>query len=169
MTCAHCGAEMPLEGQACPRCGLGAAAPAKSRNQKIGLIVVIAILAAGIMVVVMGIVAAIAIPSFIRSKRETQTRSAMATLRLIGSAEVAYSCQAGNDLSYGRLADLTAQGFLDGRFKTGTAEIDGYRFTCEEVDRTTFKVAATPIEFSEPSFYVNESVIVYYGNGTPAY
>jgi prepilin-type N-terminal cleavage/methylation domain-containing protein len=68
-----------------------------------------------IVVAIIGIVAAIAIPSLLAARRASNESAAIGTLRSIGSAEAVYISQNGR---FGDLADLTAQTILDGEFSS---------------------------------------------------
>lgn len=122
-----------------------------------------------IVVVIIGIIVIIAVPSLLESKKVSQINAAQATLRNIASAEVAYSSKPTNNQSYGTVTDLSAQNFLDERFSSGTAKFDGYAFSESSVSANAFKIGAAPIDGTSdmPTFYVNQRGVIYYDNGTP--
>jgi len=65
-----------------------------------------------IVVAIIGIIAAIAIPNLLASRRAANEASAIATMRVLGSAEATYaSTQTGG--GYGDLAALRAVGLID--------------------------------------------------------
>jgi type IV pilus assembly protein PilA len=93
MFCSRCGAPLNPGVPACPSCGQGVAAPAKAPRNTC-LIVVLAV--AGLVLVmfavaaIIGIIAAIAIPSLLRARISANESMAIGNLRTIISAEAAY-------------------------------------------------------------------------------
>jgi type IV pilus assembly protein PilA len=65
-----------------------------------------------IVVAIIGIIAAIAIPNLLASRRAANEASAISTIRTVNSAEATYSSTVGNG-SYGDLADLKGQSLVD--------------------------------------------------------
>src|SRR4051812_23544901 len=80
-----------------------------------------------IVVAIIGILASIAIPNIIASRRAANEGSAVSSIRTIHSAEATYLATAGAG-DYGTLAVLGTQGFLDESLRTGLKS--GYTFTC---------------------------------------
>jgi len=78
---------------------------------------------------------------------------------------VAYSSKATNR-TYGDLANLATQNFLDARFSSGTADFDGYTFI-GTATTTYFTVTGGAQDTANPSFYINHSMVVHYTNNTP--
>src|SRR6266705_326739 len=91
-----------------------------------------------IVVAIILIIATIAIPSLLRSRQAAQESSAVAQVRTVNTAEVTYLSS--NQGSYGVVADLIAQGFLDSRF---TGSVSGYNFVVT-ASGTDYTVTATP-------------------------
>jgi type IV pilus assembly protein PilA len=79
-----------------------------------------------IVVAIIGIIAAIAIPNLLASRRAANEGSAQQSLRTLSSAEATYQSTAGNG-SYGTLAMLGSQSMLDSVLASGTKS--GYLFT----------------------------------------
>src|SRR5215207_7662032 len=77
-------------------------------------------------VVPIGIVAAIAIPNLLASRRAANEGSAISTLRTIESAEIVYQSTRGNG-KYGTLKELITEGLIDPRLAAGRK--NGYNFT----------------------------------------
>ncbi|HVF43238.1 MAG TPA: prepilin-type N-terminal cleavage/methylation domain-containing protein [Pyrinomonadaceae bacterium] len=81
-----------------------------------------------IVVAIIGIIAAIAIPNLLSSRRAANEASAISSMRVLGSAEATYSStQTGG--GYGDLAALKAVGLIDD--KLGVADVtakSGYFF-----------------------------------------
>jgi len=77
-----------------------------------------------IVVAIIAIIAAIAVPNLLTARMAANETGAIANLRTMGSAQVAYS--ATNNGNYGTLTQLIEQKQLDSRF--GSA-FNGYQFT----------------------------------------
>jgi prepilin-type N-terminal cleavage/methylation domain-containing protein len=97
-----------------------------------------------IVVVIIGIIAAIAIPNLIAARRAANEGSAQSTTRTIHSAEVTYSATKGNG-SYGTLAELNTEGLLDAQVISATGK-SGYIFDVKTGTGSpkTFAVGASP-------------------------
>ena len=88
-----------------------------------------------IVVAIIGIIAAIAIPNLLASRRAANEGSAQQSLRTIGSAEATYQSTAGNG-SYGSLATLMGQSLVDSVLGQATAAASaksGYYFVMNVV------------------------------------
>jgi type IV pilus assembly protein PilA len=83
-----------------------------------------------IVVAIIGIIAAIAIPNLLASRRAANEGSAQQSLRTLSSAEATYQSTAGAG-SYGTLANLMAQSMVDSVLGSGTKS--GYAFTMNAV------------------------------------
>ena len=79
-----------------------------------------------IVVAIIGIIAAIAIPNLLASRRAANEGSAQSSLRTIHSSEATYQATAGNG-SFGSLAMLDTADLVDPVLGTGTKS--GYNFT----------------------------------------
>jgi prepilin-type N-terminal cleavage/methylation domain-containing protein len=84
-----------------------------------------------IVVAIIGIIAAIAIPNLLASKRAANEGSAQATMRTLTSAEATYQATAGNG-NFGSLAELLGQGLIDTVLAAGNKS--GYNFVVTETD-----------------------------------
>ena len=82
-----------------------------------------------IVVAIIGIIAAIAIPNLLASKRAANEGSAQSTMRTIHSSEAVYQSTAGNG-AFGTLADLGTQKLLDSILGTAPHKKSGYTFEC---------------------------------------
>src|SRR5204863_8113460 len=79
-----------------------------------------------IIVGIIGIIAAMAIPSLVTSRMAANEASAIQCLRTVGSAELAFS--ASHNQQYTNLTSLAAESYLDSRFSS-TGYINGYTYT----------------------------------------
>jgi type II secretory pathway pseudopilin PulG len=121
-------------------------------------------------VVPVGIVAAIAIPNLLASRRAANEGSAVSSLRTIAAAEMTYQSTSGNG-NYGTLSELAAAGLIDSKLATGTKS--GYNFT---VDLTTddmnfprFSVVGVPMTYRSTgirSFYLDETGVIRAGDNS---
>lgn len=87
-----------------------------------------------IVVAIIAILAAIAIPSLLTSKQAANEAAAIQGCRTIGSAEISYA--ATNNQQYTTLDLLVSGQYLDARFGT-TGAIDGYSYQPGDVAGTT--------------------------------
>ena len=134
-----------------------------------------------IVVAIIGIIAAIAIPNLLASRRAANEGSALASMRVIFSSEATYQATAGGG-SYGSLANLGTMGLIDNVLKNATASTpkSGYAFAAAPVAVTglpAFDAGATAAVHTSTSavtgtgtraFYVNESGVMYYNTATTA-
>ena len=82
-----------------------------------------------IVVAIIGIIAAIAIPNLLASRRTANEGSAQQSLRTMSSAEATYQATAGNG-NYGAVSDLVVQSLIDSVLGSGTKS--GYTFAVVE-------------------------------------
>lgn len=80
-----------------------------------------------IVVAIIGILAAVAIPSLLASRRAANEGSALSSLRTVHSAQVTYAATAGSG-AYGTLANLQTQSLVDSVLGSGSKS--GYTFEC---------------------------------------
>jgi len=120
-----------------------------------------------IVVAIIGIIAAIAIPNLLASRRAANEGSAQQSLRTMSSAETTYRSTAGNG-SYGPIDSLVSQNLIDSSLGSGTKS--GYKFTSGAADpaasTTEFTIGATPVTPSgitatgTRDFCINESGVL---------
>lgn len=132
-----------------------------------------------VVVAIIGIIAAIAIPNLLASRRAANEASALATMRVIASAEATYQTTAGSG-SYGALADLASHKYVDdvvaaATIGGGTAK-SGYLFAAAQVNGTTlpaYDAIAQPSTHTDVSvvsatgsrsFFVNEAGVMFFNN-----
>ena len=87
-----------------------------------------------IVVAIIGIIAAIAIPNLLASKRAANEGAAQSTLRTLTAAEATYQATVGAG-NYANLGELQGQGLIDSVLGGGTKS--GYVFDVDEIDRQT--------------------------------
>lgn len=87
-----------------------------------------------IVVAIIGILAAIAVPNLIASRRAANEGSAKSSLRTVHSAQSTYIATAGAG-RYGTLANLRAQSLVDPQLGGGTKS--GYTFVCSDANLST--------------------------------
>lgn len=127
-----------------------------------------------IVVAMVGIISALAIPGLQRAKRYAQSGSAVQSLRTITTAENLYERRY---KVYATLADLAPEGTIDPHLAIGVKS--QYTFTVTLVldandiaagKLITFKANANPQ--NDPAtgtfFYVDESAVIRYNEGAPA-
>ena len=97
-----------------------------------------------IVVAIIGIIAAIAIPNLLASRRAANEGSAQQSLRTMASAEATYQATAGNG-SYGPMSSLVSQTLIDSTLGGGVKS--GYNFTtgaAPAASTSAFVLAAAP-------------------------
>jgi prepilin-type N-terminal cleavage/methylation domain-containing protein len=125
-----------------------------------------------IVVAIIGIIAAIAIPNLLASRRAANEGSALATMRVIFSSEATYQATTGAG-QYGSLAQLGTAGLVDSVVAGSTAANpkSGYVFSAVTVPTApvpAFDAGAIPSSFTgisatgTRSFYTNESGVMYF-------
>ena len=103
-----------------------------------------------LVVAIVGILSAIAIPNLISSRRAANEASAASTLRMLVSAQAAYSATSGSG-SYGSLADLRTAGQIDAVVgASDTTAKSGYFFATDSVSGPSFPAFDAT---AEPAFY----------------
>jgi len=106
-----------------------------------------------IVVAIIGIIAAIAIPNLLASRRAANEGSAQQSLRTMASAEATYKATAGNG-NYGDVDSLALQALVDSVLAgkgTPANQKSGYQFTTgatPAASATLFTLGATPVTTS---------------------
>jgi type IV pilus assembly protein PilA len=133
-----------------------------------------------IVVVIIGIIAAIAIPNLLASRRSANEASSIASMRTIGSGQATYSTSQGAG-NYGLLVDLNGAGLLDGVIGCSATPClkSGYGFTGTITAQSgsqapQYNLTANPTQYGtgfsgtgSRHFYTNETGVIYAtGNGT---
>jgi prepilin-type N-terminal cleavage/methylation domain-containing protein len=123
-----------------------------------------------IVVAIIGIIAAIAIPNLLASKRSANEGSAIGSVRSINTAEATYFTTAGQNLTYGDLTALQGASLIDSVLAGGTKS--GYIFTVTTVapvagTAAQYEVKARPVSANSVTgtgtrgFYSDESSVIY--------
>jgi type IV pilus assembly protein PilA len=117
-----------------------------------------------IVVAIIGIIAAIAIPNLLASRRAANEASAIGTMRTIGSAEATYQSTVGAG-AYASLSTLGTNGLVDS-IVSGGGPKSGYSFTATPVAGSTstqFDATAAPSSSSSGTryFYTSETGVIY--------
>jgi type IV pilus assembly protein PilA len=95
-----------------------------------------------IVVAVIGIIAAIAVPNLMQSRLAANEASAISSLRTLATAQMTWAATQGNGNFAAALSDLSDAGLIDEVL--GEVEVkDGYNFTME-TDNDTFTINADP-------------------------
>lgn len=130
-----------------------------------------------LVVAIIGIIAAIAVPNLLTSRRAANEGSALTTLRVISSAEATYQSTAGGG-SFGNLTNLNSVRLIDAVVAAATiapagTPKHGYLFSAANVAGlgfAAFDAAAQPAIHTSVSpiqgtgsrsFFVNETGIIY--------
>ncbi|HYU98077.1 MAG TPA: prepilin-type N-terminal cleavage/methylation domain-containing protein, partial [Pyrinomonadaceae bacterium] len=86
-----------------------------------------------IVVAIIGIIAAIAIPNLLASRRAANEGSALASMRVVFSSEATYQATAGNGV-YGTLGELAQLGMVDAVLgAAGVTAKSGYLYTAAPI------------------------------------
>ena len=124
-----------------------------------------------IVVAIIAIIAAIAIPNLMRARIQSNESAAISNLRAINGAEVAYNAAKN---AYATLADLTAAQpndapkFLDGDW---TSTKQGYNFVSTDGSATSYTATATAAEQDKSgirSFFTDASGVIRAADGAGA-
>jgi type IV pilus assembly protein PilA len=129
-----------------------------------------------IVVVIIGIIAAIAIPNLLAARRSANEGSAISSLRTVHGGEMTYQATTGAG-EYGDLPALQTAGIVDSVLGSGVKS--GYDYDVTPIDPTAtapafFDAEATPQVSSGISatgtraFYIGEVGVLYYQAGATA-
>ncbi len=123
-----------------------------------------------IVVAIIGIIAAIAIPNLLASKRSANEGSAIGSVRSVNTAEAQYFTTEGANLNYTTLAGLNTAGLIDSVLSAGSKS--GYTFATANIVAGTSGAAAKYDVTAVPkstgvtgtgtrSFMSNEAGVIY--------
>jgi prepilin-type N-terminal cleavage/methylation domain-containing protein len=123
-----------------------------------------------IVVAIIGIIAAIAIPNLLASRRAANESAAIGSMRTIGTAENTYLSTLGNNTDYADLAALGTAQLIDSVLAAGTAK-SGYTYTTTSAAGTgRFVSNATPVSASTGTrnFFADETGVIRFAAGAAA-
>jgi prepilin-type N-terminal cleavage/methylation domain-containing protein len=100
-----------------------------------------------VVVAIIGVLAALAIPNLVQARRASNESSAIANLKSIGNAEATYLSQKG---AYADFAALTANSLLDGAFSDGCTR-NRYVFDEGTITGTEFEFQTKPVVVNDGS------------------
>jgi len=123
-----------------------------------------------IVVAIIGIIAAIAIPNLLKSRQAANEASAIGSVRTLGTAQATYQSTTGKGKEFcGTLANLGLTGAVDATLAAGTKS--GFTFTCVGVasaaaNPSLFDTTAAPqstgnFGTGNRYFYSNETFVIY--------
>jgi type IV pilus assembly protein PilA len=122
-----------------------------------------------IVVAIIGIIAAIAVPNLLQSKIAANEGSAISSVRNLTSSQMTYSSSLGSG-QFASLAVLSTANMVDNVLGSGTK--DGYTFVISTGSgNTTFTISARPITYSTTgirSFFSDDSGIIRYNTANAA-
>lgn len=115
-----------------------------------------------IVMAVIGIIAAIAVPNLVQSKIAANEASAISSVRTLVTAEATYSSTVGAGL-YANLGQLMTSEMVDNVL--GSGEKEGYQFQVTPNGQTSFQIIATPVSpgtTGRRSFYSDQTGVIRY-------
>ncbi|MDQ1558012.1 MAG: type pilus assembly protein PilA [Pyrinomonadaceae bacterium] len=119
-----------------------------------------------IVVAVIGIIAAIAVPHFMNSRQAAHNASAFSSLRLIHTAQIAYRMR---NTQYGDLAALRAANVLDDPLlASGTRSNYNFVVNAATLSTSFYEVTATPSIAPWQYYYIDVSGVIRSENGRAA-
>ena len=119
-----------------------------------------------IVVVILGVIMAIAVPGLRRAKQNAQMGSAIQSLRTLTTAQFLYERK---NKVYGTLAQLVPEGTIDNALGTGSKSEYTFVMTLNAT-ATKFSITAAPqTDLAHMDyFYTDESSIIRFVRGAPA-
>lgn len=117
-------------------------------------------------VAILGIVAALALPGLRRARQHAEQASAVQSLRTLTTSEYLYYSKSN---AYGDLSALEANTVIDSVLASGTKS--NYRFVVTAPPGAkTITITAMPISepASLPHYFVDETTVIRTNNGSPA-
>jgi prepilin-type N-terminal cleavage/methylation domain-containing protein len=123
-----------------------------------------------IVVAIIGIIAAIAIPNLLASRRAANEASAISSLRTMGTAENTYSSTIGSG-AYGDLAALVSNNLIDSSVGNATSTSNsksGYFYGIQNAGAGGFQSASAPISSNTGTrnFASDQAGVIYSNTGT---
>jgi prepilin-type N-terminal cleavage/methylation domain-containing protein len=130
-----------------------------------------------IVVAIIGIIAAIAVPNLLKSRQAANEAAAISATRTIGTAQATYAATSGGNKDYANgLSALAGGAYVDSVLGSGSKS--GFSFASTATVSTpatpsTFDTNALPLSTGNfgtgnRSFYSNDSFVIYGTNGSVA-
>jgi type IV pilus assembly protein PilA len=124
-----------------------------------------------IVVAIIGIIAAIAVPNLLKSRQAANEASAISSIRTLGTSQATYQSTAGANQSYAAsLSVLSAASFIDSTLGGGTKS--GFLYTTTGAtgtpayfDSTSAPQSTGNFGTGNRSFYSNETYVIYFTTG----
>ncbi len=115
-----------------------------------------------IVVAVIGIIVAIAVPNYLRSRQAACSASAVSSLRIINSGQNAYRASSGTFATFAQLSN--ANFFSDPSLRNG--QKSRYAFEISAATPNSYRANATPADTPAAwqHYFVNESGVIRYSN-----
>jgi len=121
-----------------------------------------------IVVAIIGIIAAIAVPNLLQSKAAANEASAISAVRNIVTSHITFSATSGSGTYAADLDALETAKLIDSVLGSGTK--DGYTFASVGTT-STFTITAAPVTTGTTGnryFFSDESGVIRYNTGAPA-
>jgi prepilin-type N-terminal cleavage/methylation domain-containing protein len=115
-----------------------------------------------IVVLVIGIIAALSVPNLVKSKMAAHESSAISTVRTLVTAQITYAARSGSGNFAADLTELQAVNLIDSVLGSGTAEAYSFSLTGSGVQ---YEINARPLVYGTSgvrSFFTDESGAIYY-------
>lgn len=119
-----------------------------------------------VVVAILGIIAALAIPQLRRARQHADEASAIQSLRTLTTAEYMFYSKSN---TYGDLSALGAEAIIDRVLASGAKS--NYKFEIDApADSKTFTITATPVEEADRliHYFVDETTVIRFNLGAPA-
>jgi type IV pilus assembly protein PilA len=111
-----------------------------------------------VMIPIIAMLAAIAIPNFLRARNEAQESAAAMSMHTIVAAEVAYKAENESFTSLARLSQANPP-YIDSILASGTKQ--GYKFTLDTFNPEYFYATAAPLDaYGGRALYIDEDAIL---------
>ena len=121
-----------------------------------------------IVVAIIGIIAAIAVPNLLQSKAAANEASAISAIRNVVTSQITFSATVGSGQYAADLAALMGANLIDSVLGSGTK--DGYSYVASG-SALTFSITAAPVSVGSTGtryFFSNESGVIRYNTGGAA-
>ena len=124
-----------------------------------------------IVVALIGVIASIAVPSYISSRRGARESAAISNMRTLISAEGAFLSTTGGYTQYASLSQLSSLSLIESTFVNNSGVKDGYLFVLTQPDITSYNITAAPQTADAAQmryFYADQSGVIRQNTGAAA-